>query len=65
MRIDNEDNNLPTYKRTEAHTICSKQTMPCEKGYMIRIAVSFPCPIDDFGMKNGETNMKSYTEPLE
>jgi hypothetical protein len=47
LRVGNEDNHLPTYMRTEAQTICSRETTPREEGYMMRIAVSFPCPFQN------------------
>ena len=48
LRVDNEDNHLPTYMKTEAQTICSRETTPREEGYMMRVAVSFPCPIEKY-----------------
>ena len=41
-----EDNHLTTYIRTEANIICSGKNTVRAEGYMMRIAVSFPCPIN-------------------
>lgn len=46
LRVGNEDNHLPTYMRTVANTICSRGIVERKEGYMMRIAVSFPCPND-------------------
>lgn len=46
LRVGNEDNHLTTYIRTEANIICSGKNTVRAEGYMMRIAVSFPCPIN-------------------
>jgi hypothetical protein len=47
LRVGNEDNHLPTYNRIEAQTICSMERTGREEGYMMRVAVSFPCPLEE------------------
>ena len=46
LRVGNEDNHIPTYIRSEAHTICSRERTGHAEGYAMRVAVSFPCPIE-------------------
>ena len=46
LRVGNKDNHIPTHIRTISSTIHSRDiTVPAE-GYVMRVAVSFPCPIE-------------------
>lgn len=54
LRVGNEEKSSPTYMRTAAHVICSIERTGREEGYMLRVAVSFPCPIEKEGVYTGE-----------
>ena len=47
LRVGNEDNHLPTYIRKEATMTSCSNKEDNVKGYSLRIAVSFPCPIEN------------------